>query len=76
MHWLATLPPRSVRSFNDLAASFTSQFAANKTKRLEVVDLFNIKQNKGETLKSYLARFNSHRLKAGQFSDSLALRKP
>ncbi|RDY08606.1 hypothetical protein CR513_07151, partial [Mucuna pruriens] len=47
MHWLATLPPRSIKTF------------ANKTKHLEVADLFCIKQTKGETLKSYLARFNN-----------------
>ncbi|RDY05580.1 hypothetical protein CR513_10568, partial [Mucuna pruriens] len=76
------------------ATSFTSQFAANKTKQLEVANLFNIKQNKGEALKSYLARFNNATvrvndpdqkffikafqkgLRAGQFSDSLALRRP
>ncbi|RDX94955.1 hypothetical protein CR513_22600, partial [Mucuna pruriens] len=45
MHWLATLPPRSIRSFNDLATSIASQFATNKTK-------------------------------AGQFNNSLALRRP
>ncbi|RDY05675.1 hypothetical protein CR513_10461, partial [Mucuna pruriens] len=41
------------------AGSFVSQFAANKAKRLEVADLFNFKQGKGESLKSYLARFNN-----------------
>ncbi|RDX61417.1 hypothetical protein CR513_60350, partial [Mucuna pruriens] len=55
MHWLATLPPRSIRSFNDLIASFALQFAVNKVKCLEVVDLFDIQQAKGEALKSYLA---------------------
>ncbi|RDX65341.1 hypothetical protein CR513_56009, partial [Mucuna pruriens] len=87
MHWLATLPSRSIRSFNDLAASFVSQFpgtlqgvamhwlatlpshsirsfndlafAANRAKRLEVDNLFDIRQAKGETLKSYVARFNN-----------------
>ncbi|RDX69224.1 hypothetical protein CR513_51686, partial [Mucuna pruriens] len=86
MHWIATLPTRSIRSFNDLAGSFV--------KRLEVADLFDIKQEKGESLKSYLARFNNatvrvnnldHKffvkafkngLRASQFSDALALRRP
>ncbi|RDX90986.1 hypothetical protein CR513_27091, partial [Mucuna pruriens] len=59
MHWLATLPPRSIRTFKDLANAFTSQFTTNKTKKLEVANLFDIKQNKSETFKSYLARFNN-----------------
>ncbi|RDX70822.1 hypothetical protein CR513_49887, partial [Mucuna pruriens] len=94
MNWLATLPPRSIRSFSDLATSFASQFVTNKMKRLEIANIFDIRQNKGEPLKSYLARFNNTTVKvnnpdqkffvkafqkglrAGQFSDSLALRKP
>ncbi|RDX64712.1 hypothetical protein CR513_56695, partial [Mucuna pruriens] len=42
-----------------VAGSFVSQFVANKIKKLEVIDLFNIKQAKGESLKSYLAQFNN-----------------
>ncbi|RDX93786.1 hypothetical protein CR513_23908, partial [Mucuna pruriens] len=57
--WMATLPPRSIQTFNDLTSSFVSQFAANKVKKFEVADLFNIKQAEGESLKSYLARFNN-----------------
>ncbi|RDY14487.1 hypothetical protein CR513_00444, partial [Mucuna pruriens] len=94
MQWMATLPPRSIQTFKDLASSFLSQFAANKVKRLEVADLFDIKQGEGESLKKYLARFNNATvrvddpnqkffvkafqkgLRAGPFSDALALRKP
>ncbi|RDX71032.1 hypothetical protein CR513_49654, partial [Mucuna pruriens] len=47
----------------ELATSFASQFAANKMKRMEVADLFDIKQTKGETLKSYLAGFNNATVK-------------
>ncbi|RDX74378.1 hypothetical protein CR513_45879, partial [Mucuna pruriens] len=59
MQWMATLPPRSIQTFKDLASSFLSQFAANKVKRLEVADLFDIKQAEGESLKKYLACFNN-----------------
>ncbi|RDX91198.1 hypothetical protein CR513_26838, partial [Mucuna pruriens] len=52
------LPPRSIYAFNDLASMFLSQFAANKPKRLEVTDLFDIRQAGGESLKSYMTRFN------------------
>ncbi|RDY01680.1 hypothetical protein CR513_14965, partial [Mucuna pruriens] len=50
---------RSIQTFKDLAESFVSQFATNKVKRLEVADLFNIKQAEGESLKGYLACFNN-----------------
>ncbi|RDX79754.1 hypothetical protein CR513_39796, partial [Mucuna pruriens] len=45
MQWMAILPARS--------------FAVNKVKKLEVADLFDIKQGRGKNLKSYLARFNN-----------------
>ncbi|RDY09774.1 hypothetical protein CR513_05814, partial [Mucuna pruriens] len=82
MQWMATLLPRSIQTFNDLASSFMSQFTANKVKKLE------------ESLKSYLACFNNaivwvdgpdqiffvkafqKGLRAGPFSDALALRRP
>ncbi|RDX68253.1 hypothetical protein CR513_52775, partial [Mucuna pruriens] len=80
MHWLATLLARTICSFNDLAILFVSRFATNKIKQLEVADLFDIRQTKGESLKSYLARFNNtiirKGLRVGQFSDALALRLP
>ncbi|RDX89002.1 hypothetical protein CR513_29341, partial [Mucuna pruriens] len=58
LQWMMNLPPRSIRVINDLADLFLSQFAANKSKRLEVADLFDIRQAGGESLKSYMARFN------------------
>ncbi|RDY06335.1 hypothetical protein CR513_09687, partial [Mucuna pruriens] len=78
MHWMATLPARSIQTFNNLADLFVSQFATNKVKKLEVADLFDIKQSRGESLKSYLVRFNNatERLRVGPFSDALAIRRP
>ncbi|RDX76257.1 hypothetical protein CR513_43773, partial [Mucuna pruriens] len=38
---------------------FPGTLRANKVKCLEVADLFDIRKNKRETLKSYLARFNN-----------------
>ncbi|RDX79981.1 hypothetical protein CR513_39525, partial [Mucuna pruriens] len=59
MQWMTTLPTKSICTFNDLARSFVSQFAANIVKKLEVANLFDIKQAKGESLKGYLAYFNN-----------------
>ncbi|RDY09084.1 hypothetical protein CR513_06611, partial [Mucuna pruriens] len=60
MKWFAGLPPRAIHTFSDLVAIFVSQFAANHTKRLEVIDLFDIRQAKG--------------LRVVQFGNSLILR--
>ncbi|RDX77001.1 hypothetical protein CR513_42942, partial [Mucuna pruriens] len=84
MQWMTTLSAKTIRTFNDLASAFASQFVANKAKR----------QAKGESLKNYLARFNNvtvrvndpnqkffvkafqKGLKASPFNDSLVLRRP
>ncbi|RDX61755.1 hypothetical protein CR513_59981, partial [Mucuna pruriens] len=79
MQWMTTLLARTIRTFNDLASTFVSQFAANKAKKLEVADLFDVKQARGESLKNYIACFNnatvSKGLRASPFSDSLALER-
>ncbi|RDY10678.1 hypothetical protein CR513_04770, partial [Mucuna pruriens] len=78
MQWLLGLPTWTIWTFGNLAILFISQFAENKAKRLEVADLFDIKQAKGENLKEYLTRFNNamiRGLRAGQFSDTLTLRR-
>ncbi|RDY07964.1 hypothetical protein CR513_07868, partial [Mucuna pruriens] len=53
MRWFSGLPPQSITSFTDLVAAFEFQFATNKTKHLEVADLFDIKQIITKTLKQY-----------------------
>ncbi|RDX75746.1 hypothetical protein CR513_44340, partial [Mucuna pruriens] len=57
------------------STSFASQFTSNKTKRLEVVNLFASKA-KEKPSKITWHTLTTLRLRAGQFSDSLALRKP
>ncbi|RDX66977.1 hypothetical protein CR513_54200, partial [Mucuna pruriens] len=58
---LAQSLPRSSRLslYREQLAAFVSEFAANQAKRLEVANLFDIKQTKSESLKQYLAHFNS-----------------
>ncbi|RDY12023.1 hypothetical protein CR513_03260, partial [Mucuna pruriens] len=62
-----------------LDGNLTSQFTTNKVKKIEVADLFDIKQNRGESLKSYLACFYNaivrKGLRDGSFNDTLALRR-
>ncbi|RDX80099.1 hypothetical protein CR513_39387, partial [Mucuna pruriens] len=69
---------RTIHNFNDLATCFVSQFVINRVKKLEIANLFNIKQMKGENLKRYLTCFNSmmvQGLHVGQFSNSMVLRE-
>ncbi|RDX80873.1 hypothetical protein CR513_38519, partial [Mucuna pruriens] len=59
---LQAVPGYPVRCGHALVSHYPAslhKFATNRVKRLEVVDLFVIRQAKGETLKSYLPRFNN-----------------
>ncbi|RDX76983.1 hypothetical protein CR513_42966, partial [Mucuna pruriens] len=57
MQWLLGIPTQTIRTFNNLATLFISQFPANKAKQLEVADLFDIKQMKGENVKGYVTKW-------------------
>ncbi|RDX86731.1 hypothetical protein CR513_31904, partial [Mucuna pruriens] len=70
--WFSSLPPRTIHTFIDLAttfasqhtftdltATFVSQVVVNCVKKLDMIDLFDIKQTKGENVKKYLTQFNS-----------------
>ncbi|RDX87210.1 hypothetical protein CR513_31350, partial [Mucuna pruriens] len=86
MQWFSRLPSRTIHNFNDLVTYSLSQLVANRAKKLEIANLFDIKQMKGENLKKYLTHFNSvmiqvndpdqkfFGLHVGHFSDSVALR--
>ncbi|RDX98110.1 hypothetical protein CR513_19023, partial [Mucuna pruriens] len=80
-------PTRSGYALVSHSPALLHQFAINIVKWLEVANLFDIRQAKGETLKSYLAQFNNITIRvndldynplerAGQFSDSMVLRRP
>lgn len=59
LEWFTNLPDRSIRDFPNFSAKFVTQFSANKKKRVEGVDLFDIKQKQDKSLKEYLARFTA-----------------
>ncbi|RDX88207.1 hypothetical protein CR513_30228, partial [Mucuna pruriens] len=89
MQWLSCLLAQTIQMFSNLATLFISQFMANKEKHLKVAYLFDNKQAKGENLKGYNSAVRvsdsnqkfyvktfQKGLRAGQFNNSLAPRKP
>lgn len=61
--WFMGLPCQSTNNFWELSSKFLAQFAANKGKRFMEDDMHDIKQEPGQTLKAYLARFNNGTVK-------------
>ena len=57
LSWFTRLPPRSIDSFATLKAKFMAQFATSKPHQMTSVALANIRQEKGESLKAFMARF-------------------
>ena len=56
--WFTRLPPRSISTFEELSKGFLNQFRLHAKKSKNVIDLSGVKQAPGESLKSYLDRFN------------------
>jgi len=57
LSWFTRLPPGSIDSFVTLKAKFVAQFATSKQHQMTSVALVNIRQEKGESLKAFIARF-------------------
>jgi len=57
LSWFTRLPPRSIDSFAILKAKFVAQFTTSKPHQMTSVVLVNIRQEKGESLKAFMARF-------------------
>jgi len=55
--WFTPLPPGSINSFTTLKAKFVAQFATSKPHQMTSVTLVNIRQEKGKSLKPFMARF-------------------
>ncbi|XP_047168504.1 uncharacterized protein LOC124837239 [Vigna umbellata] len=56
--WFHSLRPRTINNFATLRDMFERQFSAGRARNLTYMELTNIKQEKGESLKDFMDRFN------------------
>ncbi|KAL2475583.1 Uncharacterized protein Adt_36319 [Abeliophyllum distichum] len=56
--WIATLPPKSIRTFDDFSKSLDAHFASSKRVKKTDISLMQLTQDKDELLKDFIARFN------------------
>ncbi|XP_022855997.1 uncharacterized protein LOC111377174 [Olea europaea var. sylvestris] len=56
--WIATLAPRSIKTFDELSRSFVAYFLSSKRKRKTTIGLMQVVQEKDKSLQEYLARFS------------------
>src|SRR5205809_4557128 len=71
--WYNNLAPGSIGSFRDLTHSFRNQFAAGKRRKKSPAQLLAITQKEGETLLSFVNRFNLGKLEIGDCSEDVAV---
>jgi len=72
LEWFSELPTGCIDSFATLKARFSTQFAPLKPAILTVDNLVNIRQEDGESLRSYLDRYNQMSVKIKGLSDKIA----
>ncbi|XP_017428573.1 uncharacterized protein LOC108336613 [Vigna angularis] len=58
LEWFHTLPRNSVDCFATIETLFRKQYAANRRPEMTAAELVNTKQEKDETLKAFMQRYN------------------
>jgi len=56
--WFTELPPNSIDDFDVLAAKFSTQYATSRPHNMSSMSLLAVQQEKGESLRTFLDRFN------------------
>lgn len=57
--WFASLPDNSICRFHQLVDTFTCRFTGSHKLTKQTSNLLTLRQQKGETLRGYIERFNS-----------------
>ncbi|KAL2490970.1 Retrotransposon gag protein [Abeliophyllum distichum] len=54
--WVATLPPKLIRTFDDFSKSFAAHFASSKRIKKTAISLMQLTHDKDELLKDFIAQ--------------------
>ncbi|XP_020240273.1 uncharacterized protein LOC109819092 [Cajanus cajan] len=73
LDWFSGLPDRSITNFDVFSRLFMAKFAANKKKPSITSDLFDLKQQREESLKDFLQRFNEVALRKASLDEKMAV---
>lgn len=70
--WFNRLPQRSMASFAKLVELFINQFFTSNKQQRQTKDLFSVIQQKGESIRSYVKRFNEVKIEILYCDKSIA----
>ncbi|XP_071920768.1 uncharacterized protein [Coffea arabica] len=71
--WFQGLPPRSVRSFSQLARLFAAQFVSSRAYSKTAAHLMTVHQRPEESLREYMVRFNNESLQVRDRDDKVVM---
>ncbi|XP_030936091.1 uncharacterized protein LOC115961211 [Quercus lobata] len=69
--WFSKLTPNTVSTFKELSGHFVTHFIRGQRHRKSSVAILNIKQQKDESLRSYVTRFNKETLLIDEADDKV-----
>ncbi|KAM1317987.1 hypothetical protein ACFX2H_003170 [Malus domestica] len=70
--WFYTLPPQSIRSFNELSLVLTKEYSSHHSIKKKSDHLFNVKKNPKELFRDYVKRFKAEKAMIVRCNDSIA----
>ncbi|KAM2524373.1 hypothetical protein PS1_031100 [Malus domestica] len=70
--WFHTLPPQSIRSFNELSFVFIKEYSSNRSIKRTSEHLFNIVKDPRETIHYYVRRFKAEKAKIVGCNEDIA----
>jgi len=73
LSWLTTLSPNSIDSFATLLAKFETQFATSRPHHLTSIALVSIREEKGESLRTFVDKFNKVAMSIRNLSPDVAM---
>nr|XP_027075683.1 uncharacterized protein LOC113699515 [Coffea arabica] len=71
--WFQGLPPRSIRSFAQLARLFSAQFVSSRAFSKSTAHLMTIQQKPEESLREFMVRFNNESLQIRDQDDKVVM---
>jgi hypothetical protein len=71
--WFTGLPPKSVGNFKELGRLFLTQFLATRKRKKNATCLLTLRQDKEESLKDFMLRFNREKLEVDTPDDETLL---
>ncbi|XP_020230719.1 uncharacterized protein LOC109811380 [Cajanus cajan] len=73
LSWFTRFPSNSIDSFNTLSSQFTIQFATSRPHNLTSLSLISLRQDKKESLRTFMNRFNKVALEIRDLNPAVAL---